>query len=161
MRLSLLATLLSLCFAAASARAESAPLATPDLSEFPSAKAQIEKDLKEGKRYSELTRRQREDVIAALERIEQALSGVKAVSELDPADRAELMNDQELVNTLLTKAEEDSRLICTHERKTGSHRPTTRCRTVAQTRQEQEAAKEFGRRLQKSHQRSPSEPRGG
>lgn len=155
MRLTLFATVVALFLAAAPALADSAPLIKAELSEFPSAKAQIEKDLKEGKRYSELTRTQREDVIAALERIEDALAGISAVSELSDADKAKLMTDQEWVNVLLTKAADDSRLICRQERKTGSHRPTTQCRTLAQIKRDQESAKDVGRRYQKSHMRNP------
>jgi hypothetical protein len=149
MRLTLLAAAAALCFAAAPAFADSASIVKTEPSQFPSTKAQIEKDLKEGKRYSELSRTQRDEVVAALERIEHALSGISDVSELSPGDRAQLMTDQELVNTRLTKAADDSRLICKQERKTGSHRPTTQCRTVAQMKQQRDDAEMIGRRVQR------------
>ena len=156
MRLTLLATLVALNFSLAPALAYSAPPVKPDLREFPSAKAQIEKDLEEGKRYSELTRTQREDLIAALERIENALAGIGSVSELRDAEKAKLMTDQEFVNALLTKAADDSRLTCRQERKTGSHRPAVRCATLARVKRDQEEAREVGRRFQKSYMRDPS-----
>lgn len=149
MRLILLATLIALCFAAAPALADSVPPVKPDLSQFPAAKAQIEKDLAEGKRYSELTRTQREDVLAALERIEKTIAGVASVTELNEARKAQLFTDQELVNALLTKAADDSRLICRQERKTGSHRPTTQCRTLAEMRRQREDAVTIGQRVQR------------
>ena len=44
----------------------------------------------------------------------------------------ELFNQQEIVNTLLTRAAADSRQVCERIEKTGSHRKTTVCRTVAE-----------------------------
>ncbi|MEL5920715.1 hypothetical protein AAGG60_21830, partial [Stenotrophomonas maltophilia] len=41
-------------------------------------------------------------------------------------------NDQQVVNTGLTQAREDSRLICQREKPIGSNRTTTQCRTVAE-----------------------------
>jgi hypothetical protein len=142
MRLVLPATLLALCFAAAPALADSAPLVKTEPAQFPSAKAQIVKDLKDGKTYAELTRTQREEVLAALDRIEAILDGTAEVSELDDKDKVQLINDQEFVNTTLTQAAEDSRLVCKSVRKTGSHRLTPSCRTVAEIRRERESSQE-------------------
>lgn len=155
MRLKLMG--LFLVVATAPAWAESPAGVAADVSTFADSKAQIEDDLRKGERYSELTRHQREDVVAALERMERLLEGITAVSELRPQDRAALLNDQELVNTILTAAEEDSRLICKRVVRTGSHRPSTQCRTVGERRRERENSQEGMRRVQKSH----LSPRGG
>jgi hypothetical protein len=158
MRLVLSATLVALCLVAAPVFAASAPLSTKaDASSFPSAKARIEKDLKDGKTYSELTARQKEDVVDALERIEAILEGAPSVESLSTDDKLQLVNDQEFVNTVLTKAADDSRLICKQERKTGSHRMAPRCRTMAQIRKDREDAQEIARRSNLSNLRPPAE----
>ena len=51
-----------------------------------------------------------------------------------------LLNDQALVNTVLTQAADDSRLICSREQKVGTRFKTTVCETVAQRRERNEAA---------------------
>ena len=59
---------------------------------------------------------------------------------LNAQQKADVFNDQERINTLLTKALEDSRLVCRRERKVGSHRMITECMTVAERRQAYESA---------------------
>jgi hypothetical protein len=155
MRLNVAGLLLLLM--AAPAWADGPSGAKADVSTFAESKAQIEADLKKGERYSELSASQRDEVRAALERMENRLQGVTSVAEMDARDRAELMNDQELVNTILTAAEEDSRLICKRTVKTGSHRPTTSCRTVAERRRERENSQQALRSMQKSHMDGPGD----
>lgn len=161
MRHVLFATAVALLFSASptfAASAKAAPLSTQaDASAFPAAKARIEKELQDGKTYSELTRSEREEVMAALDRIEAVLSKADGpVKDMADKDKIALVNDQEFVNTVLTKAREDSRLVCKQERKTGSHRLTPRCRTVAELRRERDLNQEQMRRVQKSHMRAPA-----
>ena len=47
----------------------------------------------------------------------------------------------ERINTLLTRAHEDSRQICQHTRSTGSNMPKSRCLTVAERRRIEEKGK--------------------
>lgn len=92
----------------------------------------IEKDLNDGETYSELKADQRS-------RVRQSLSRLRSVTERYPdgtampeTTKVEQLNDQQIVNTVLTQAREDSRLICKREKATGSNRATTQCMTVAQ-----------------------------
>lgn len=103
-------------------------------SPFEEQKKSIEADLADGETYSELSRNDRDRVRTALQRISSALASTGGVDALTDGKKAEVFNDQELVNNLLTEAGEDSRLVCTREKKVGSHRTTTRCETVAQRR---------------------------
>lgn len=98
----------------------------------------IRAELADGETYSEITPQQRTDVQTALARIEATLAGSRAVADLTAQERADLMNDQEIVNTILTAAREDSRLVCKRETKVGSHRSTTQCYTVAERRRTRE-----------------------
>lgn len=143
MRLAPLSTILvALFFAAAPALAGSAPLVKADARTFPSAKAQIEKDLADGKTYGELTATKKREVLAALERIEDVLAEAASVEALPTEAKVKLINDQEFVNTVLTQGREDSRLICRQETKTGSHRRTPKCQTVAERRRELESSQD-------------------
>ncbi|MGV6490799.1 hypothetical protein ACTUVK_002829 [Stenotrophomonas rhizophila] len=98
--------------------------------------------------YSEISPEDKGRVHQALGRIEQKMEGHTLSSELSPVDRTAVFNDQELVNTVMSKAKEDSRLICRRERATGSNMSQSVCTTVAQRRR----ATENGRSLLNEHQ---------
>ena len=134
-------TLLLLALAASPlALGKNAPQAielTP--SQFAESRADIEREIGKTKRYSELTRSQREEVSRALDRMESALAKAKSVEDLDAATKTQLFNDQELVNNVLTKAFDDSRLICKREKRVGSHRISNTCITVGERRRQRDA----------------------
>ncbi|MET4681398.1 hypothetical protein [Stenotrophomonas rhizophila] len=92
----------------------------------------IEADLGDGETYSEITVDQRSQVREALGRMRGMLERSGSEGALSAANRTELFNDQQVVNGVLTRAREDSRLICKRERIVGSNMPQTQCMTVAQ-----------------------------
>lgn len=92
----------------------------------------IHADLADQKTYSELSQGDRAQVVNALSRISGKLGEEAVLSSLHPTAQADVVNDQELVNTLLSKARADSRLICRREQLTGSNRTQTVCMTVAE-----------------------------
>lgn len=94
----------------------------------------IEADLADGKTYSEISLKDRETVRSALQRISVALSRAGGVQNLSASEKASVFNDQELANNILTRAGEDSLVVCRREKKVGSHRATTQCATVAERR---------------------------
>ncbi|KAA2285469.1 hypothetical protein F0415_05000 [Arenimonas fontis] len=106
--------------------------------EFSAQRAKIEKDLADGKTYVEIAPEDRARVRQSLERMAATLEGVASVDELSQPQKVALFNEQEVVNTILTQAAEDSRLICERRRETGSHRATTTCETVAERRRRRE-----------------------
>lgn len=115
---------------------------------FEKQKEKILADLGEGKTYAEISQSDRIEVRNALNRIGDSLQRAGGVDQLSPEDKVKVINDQELVNTILTRAGEDSRLVCSREKKVGSHRATTQCHTVAQRRRmreesQQELSKNF------------------
>lgn len=151
-------TALALILITSRALAATPPLSTQaDAAAFPAAKARIEQELRDGKTYSELSRTEKEEVLSALQRIEEVLRAGTPVKNLSDKAKAALVTDQEFVNTVLTRARADSRLVCKQERRTGSHRPAPRCRTVAQLRREREHNQEQLRRVQKSPLRPPGD----
>ncbi len=139
MRFKVLASIF-LFLGAVSAHAENRGLdATSD---FGAQKQQIEQALQDGKLYSEIVPVDREAVRGALARIAALLSKAGDVSHLDAEQKVAVFNDQERINTLLSKAASDSRLVCKREVKTGSHRATTQCMTVAERERAREHAQD-------------------
>ena len=98
---------------------------------FAEQRARIIDQLADGETYSEISSENRSKVKDALNRIDGQLQSAGGVEALSAQQKADVFNDQELVNTLLTEASEDSRLVCTREKRVGSHRQTTQCMTVA------------------------------
>ncbi len=126
-----------------------------DPSEFSARRAQIEKALSDPDRYSELTRTQREELAEALDRMEKTLAGTDSIASLDEGTKVQLINDQEWVNTVLTKGAEESRLVCRSEVATGSHRKKTTCQTVAQIRRARDQSQHQLRQTQRSRMTGP------
>ena len=110
---------------------------------FSEQRAAINRALGDGETYSEM---QPDDVRAvqlSLDRIAMLLGPAQSVDQLDPTRRVEVFNEQDKVNTLLTNAHKESRLVCRREKPTGSHRPSTLCLTVAERRRQREAANDL------------------
>ncbi len=112
----------------------------------------IMNDLQGGEVYSEISAENRMRVVDALGRID-ALLGKGGHASLPDKDKIEVFNDQDLVNTLLTQAREDSRLVCRRERPVGSNRPQNICITVAARRQARENGADALRDLRVSTQK--------
>ena len=106
----------------------------------------IFKALADGETYREIPSQDRQTVKESLDRISGLLGDAQNADQLPEATRVEVFNEQERVNTLLTKAREDSRLVCTREKKVGSHRTTNSCKTVAERRRDMEESQNALRR---------------
>ena len=109
---------------------------------FEAQRQAIVQALAGGQIYSEIPERDRQTVSASLARIAALLDGAQSVDQLPEATRVEVFNEQERVNTLLTRAREDSRMVCTREKKVGSHRATNSCMTVADRRRAREQSQD-------------------
>lgn len=92
----------------------------------------IEIDLNDGETYAELALPERSRVREALTRMRAVVEQYPEQKALPESARMALFNDQQVVNTVLTQAREDSRLICKREKAIGSNMPVTQCMTVAQ-----------------------------
>jgi hypothetical protein len=125
--------LLLLAFSGAALAGTEPALAVPaSEADFGAQRAQIEKKLADGKTYAEIAPGDRQRVTEALQRMSDELAGVANIEQMQTAARTRLFNDQELVNTLLTQAAADSRLVCEHRTPTGSRMKVTTCETVAE-----------------------------
>ncbi|MEA9586878.1 hypothetical protein VC279_15550 [Xanthomonas sp. WHRI 10064A] len=117
---------------------------------------QVRLDLRSGEKYSELGTDDRSRVLSALQRIETALQSRPAPAELTPESKMAVFNDQALVNALLSKAGEESRMICQRVRAVGSNLSTTQCMTAAERRRLRENNKDELTRMQRQTvQRQP------
>jgi len=92
----------------------------------------IDVDMNDGKTYSELKLEDRSRVREALGRMRITLERFPQETSIPAAAKTDLFNDQQIVNTVLTQAREDSRLICRREKATGSNFAVTQCLTLAQ-----------------------------
>lgn len=82
-------------------------------------------------RYSEISPQQKRKVIDALDRIDARLGSPAGSDKINDDDRVAIFNDQELVNTIMSRAVEDSRMYCEREAPLGTHRIRTVCLTMA------------------------------
>ena len=67
-------------------------------------------------------------------RIERTIE-TRGSTELSADEQVTVFNDQEVVNTVLTSAKDDSRMVCQRVRAVGSNMVTSQCMTVAQRRE--------------------------
>ena len=94
--------------------------------------------LADGETYAEIKTEDRRKVGVALDRIAEVLAGRPSAASLSEAEKVAVFNEQEVVNTILTRARADSRMVCTREKTVGSHRTTNVCYTVAERRRMRE-----------------------
>ncbi len=91
--------------------------------------------------YSEIAREDKTNLQQALGRIQTRLGDQERVDQLDPQGRAEILKDQDVVNTILARAWSDSRMVCSRERTVGSNMAKRVCTTAAQRRRIDEASR--------------------
>ena len=106
----------------------------------------IRVELASSDKYREITREDRALVTSTLDRMGTRIEEAGGVDRLAPQAMVDVFNDQEKVNAVLTRAREDSRMVCKRERKTGSNFTSNSCMTVAQRRRHSEASRDYLRR---------------
>lgn len=146
----LMVALLLLLLPGVALASKDGPALNAEAGTFAAQRAEVQKNLADGETYAEISPADRASVIAVLDRMEALLSG-RPVSALSEAEKVQLMNDQSQVNTILTQAGEDSRLVCRREQSAGSRLARSQCLTVAERRRQrensQDAIDQFNRGL--------------
>lgn len=104
---------------------------------FAEQRAAINDALTDDQTYAEISDADRTAVVQALDKMERLLRD-RSVDQLNQQEKVELFNAQEIVNTKLTQASGDSRIVCQRERIPGSHIRTNVCFTVAERRRMRE-----------------------
>lgn len=148
----------TLLFGTGSALAETTKLST--IEAFEKEKSTILKDIKDGLIYSEISHKDANLVREALGRMSEVLGTVDDPQQLDQEKLVRLYNEQNLVNTILTMAENDSRQVCRRRGRLGTNFKTTTCETVAERRERQEADRMEISRILKSDIKTPIGPGG-
>ena len=103
-------------------------------------KAEVEAALADGATYAEIDSMKRREVAGALDRIAAVLEATGDVGGLTAEQKVKVFNDQELINTILTRAGEDSRIVCRREIKVGTRFAKETCSSVAERRRIRETA---------------------
>lgn len=149
---------LAVLFGTAPAIAETTKLS--GIEAFEKEKATILKDINDGIMYSEISHKDANLVRDALNRMSEVLSTVDDPQQLDQEKLVRLYNEQNLINTILTMAENDSRQVCRRRGRLGTNFKTTTCETVAERRERQEADRMEISRILKSDIKPPIGPGG-
>ncbi len=148
MRRSLFAAVLLVAFAAAAQAAPRNKSDKPqalDLGKPLSEQVdQIQRHLDDGETYAEISAADRAKVKESLARLAAIIN--QNNGNLNQEQKTQLVNEQNLVNQILSQAAADSRLVCRREATIGSLRTTTQCKTVAERRRDAQEAQEALRR---------------
>jgi len=119
-------------------------LATPknqDVGPVVTQQQSIRADVLAGKQpYKTMPSAKRDELLAKQAELLKLLEGKKTFAELTEAQQIDAFNTLEWMEAAINNAEEE-RMVCKREKPTGSNRTTTVCKTVAQIREEQEAAR--------------------
>lgn len=103
--------------------------------------------------YSELPAAERAKVREAIAGIRQIMGERTVPSQLNPTERTEVFNHQEVINITMARAHEDSRLVCEQRRAIGSNRPTRVCMSVAERKRAREESEKAW--MQGTHGQQP------
>lgn len=106
---------------------------------FEEQKSIILKDISDNTVYNEISYSDMKMVKQTLDLMSSTLEDVIDVNNLTENQKADLFNHQSLVNTILTMAENDSRMVCRRRSTLGTNFKTTTCETVRDRRERQEA----------------------
>lgn len=107
---------------------------------FEAVAAAVRQQLEPGGRWQYTSKLEKEQVNQHLDDMQALFDRLGTVAQMGDAAKARLFNDQEAVNEILTKRD-DQHMICTEETPTGSHIPKRICRTYGAIRREQDNAR--------------------
>jgi len=138
----------SLMFAVAqnalAAKAEP-PLTAANKAEFERVVRQIHVEMQSDGRFGELNGRERESVDGGLKEMSALFDKTPEVANMSDADKRTMFNTQEMVNATLLRNDGD-RLICKKEMRSGTHFPTTTCRTAREVGRDRDGAQDWARK---------------
>jgi hypothetical protein len=98
---------------------------------FDDVAASVRKEMTHGGRYEFVKADERKTIDQSLDDMTQLFDQHGSVQAMNQDTKVRLFNDQELVNSILTKRDRD-RVICTNQAPIGSHIPVTKCHTYGQ-----------------------------
>lgn len=125
---------------------------------FEAAAAEVRKQMVPGGRFEFVTREEFAKVNTSLDAIGALFNKYGTVANMDQVVKVALFNDQEVVNSILTRRD-DSRLICKPRRAMGTRIPTTDCRTYGDIQRERADTHNYMDKFYQGYQqRQPGAP---
>ena len=125
------------------------------LEQFEEQKTLILLDIKDHVIYSEIEYSDLKLVRGTLDTMSRLLANAGNLEAMTTDQRADLFNQQELVNTILTMAENDSRRVCRRRGTLGTNFKTTTCETIKQRRERQEVDRRYIEQFRNSRMTAP------
>jgi len=91
----------------------------------------VRKEMEPGGRYEYVKPKERASIEQSLAEMDALVTASGGVANMKQDDKVKLFNEQEVVNSILTRRDRD-RVICEDKPKLGSHVRTTSCHTYGQ-----------------------------
>ena len=98
---------------------------------FQAVADEVRKEMEPGGRYENVKAKERATIEQSLAEMDALFAASGGVEHMKQDDKVKLFNDQEVVNSILTRRDRD-RVICEDKPKLGSHVRTTSCHTYGQ-----------------------------
>ena len=112
---------------------------TPE--KFQAVAEDVRKEMEPGGRYEYVKPKERDTIERSLADMEALFTATGGVENMKQDDKVKLFNDQEVVNSILTRRDKD-RVICEDKPKLGSHVRSTGCHTYGQEEDARRGSKE-------------------
>jgi len=112
---------------------------TPE--KFQAVADDVRKEMEPGGRYEYVKPKERTSIEQSLAEMEALFKASGGVEHMKQDDKVKLFNDQEVVNSILTRRDKD-RVICEDKPKLGSHVRSTNCHTYGQQEDARRGSKE-------------------
>lgn len=101
----------------------------------------VRKEMEPGGRYEYVKAKERVTIEQSLAEMDALFAASGGVEHMKQDDKVKLFNDQEVVNSILTRRDKD-RVICDNSAKLGSHVRSTSCHTYGQEEDARRGSKE-------------------
>lgn len=112
----------------------------PTFAEIRAQQLELREEVSEGNGiFKAMDKVERERVVQRQDELLAMIEGKQVVEDLADADQVRAFNLLQQINTMVNGISDDA-VICEYVRKTGSHRKTKHCATVAERRIQREAA---------------------
>jgi len=155
-RIVLILVSLALCALASPLLARSAKVKPVQLqadtkAKFDAVAAEVRAQWAPGGRFEFVTKEEYAKLNTSLDAMGALFDKYGTVAQMDRDTKIALFNDQEVVNGIL-KQRDAERLICRSEMPTGSHIPTTKCRTYGDIQRSETDSRNYMERFQQRAQ---------
>lgn len=140
---------IALCFPAIANETEDKG---PDLEQIRAEQTIIREHAVAGKDiFEDVSTAKRDDLVAKQDRLLAMLEGKQVLGDLSNKEQVAAFNLLQSINETVNVVEDDQRVRCSHQGKTGSHRKFKVCKTLGQRKREQDASQRLMRTIQRGY----------